>query len=146
MTQQKDGRKPLMCEQDIAARLINWGMCQRGRSGGAMVARETRRSSPYGGQGYQCMTAVVCGMLKAAAKGPSGGIPTQSRLDFGDASTINLAWQKLSPRHRLLLRDLYVLDRPVYVICRELNIRHWPGIHWNRELAVAQQAIEAAVQ
>lgn len=131
-----------MCEQDIETRLINWGLCQRGRGGGSMAARETRRSSPYGGQGYTCMTDVVCNIMRAAAKGPAGGRTTQSKFDFEDAATINRAWQRVGPRHRLLLRDLYALGRPVNVICRELSIKHWPGIHWNREVSAAWDAIE----
>lgn len=137
-------KKP-MASQDIATRLDNWGLCQRGKGGGTMSARETRRSSKGGGGGMACMTDVVCTMLRVAAKGPPGGYTGQSRLDFVDADTINRAWQQLGPRHRMLLRDLYALCRPVNVICRELDIRHWPASHWKRELVMAQQAIEQFV-
>ena len=129
-------------KRDIGSRLINWAMCQRGRGGGSMSARETRRSSGNGGGGYTCMTEVVCNILRAAAKGPRGGVTSQSRLDFDDAATINRAWQRLVARHRLLLRDFYVLGRPPHILCRELNIKHWPASHWNRELREAQEAIE----
>lgn len=127
----------------IEKRLENWGLCQRGKGGGSMSTRETRRSSPYGGGGYQCMTNVVCNIMKEAAHGPKGGAPSQSKLDFIDAAIINDAWAALGPRHRLLLRDLYALGRPVNVICRELNIRHWPASHWKRELLEAHAAIQA---
>lgn len=133
-----------MSDRDIATRLENWGLCQRGRGGGSMRTRETR--SGYGGGGYKCMTDVVCTILRDAAKGPRGGSTAQSKLDFKDAGTINDAWLRLGVRHRLLLRDLYALGRPVNVICRELSIKHWPAIHWQRELRAAQDAIEGKVK
>lgn len=139
-------QKEPMQTQDIAKRLDNWGLCQRGKGGGSMSTRETRRASPYGGQGYRCMTDVVCTIMRAAAQGPAGGPTSQSKLDFEDAATINRAWAALGPRHRILLRDLYALGRPVNVICRELNIKHWPALHWRRELHEAHEAIAAIVR
>lgn len=136
--------KIAMANRCIADRLDNWGLCQRGRGGGSMSTRETRRSSPYGGQGYKCMTDVVCNILKEAASGPRGGSASQSKLDFDDAATINRAWARLGARHRLLLRDFYALGRPPHILCRELSIKHWPASHWNRELLQAQEAIEDA--
>jgi hypothetical protein len=134
-----------MSQQGIEARLHNWALCQRGRSGGGMVARETRRSA-YGGGGYTCMTNVVCNIMRQAAKGPTAAPTVQSKLDFEDAQRINSAWQRLGPRHRLLLRDHYVLARATNVICRELNIKHWPVGHFNRELFAAQEAIDGIVK
>ena len=130
--------------RSIVTRLENWAACQRGRSGGGgvMSSKETRRSSPYGGQGYKCMTDVVCNIMRQAMNGPTGGRTGHSRLNFDDAAVIQSAWQRLSIRHQLLLKDLYVLDKSVNTICRQLNIKHTPGYHWNRELAAAQQAIE----
>lgn len=127
----------------IDQRLANWGHCQRGRTGGSMSARETRRSSPYGGQGYRCMTAVVCTLMREATSGPTGGPTAQARLDFADAATVHAAWMTLDPRTKLLLRDFYVLNTQPHVICRALNIQHWPGTHWLRELRGAQNAILA---
>lgn len=129
----------------IDARLENWGFCQRGRGGGSMSTRETRRTSPYGGQGYKCMTDVVCNLMKEAAYGPKGGAASQAKLDFDDAATINLAWLQLGPRHKTLLRDHYALARPVNVICREMDIKHWPAHHFKRELKAAQDAVDALV-
>ena len=137
-------QKPDVSGKDIAKRLENWGLCQRGKGGGSMAARETRRSA-YGGSGYTCMTNVVCNIMRAAAHGPAGGSASQSRLDFDDAATINRAWSALGPRHRLLLRDFYALGRPPHILCRELGIKHWPASHWNRELHTAQEAIAALV-
>jgi hypothetical protein len=129
-----------MSDKDIASRLVNWGLCQRGRGGGSMSTRETRRMS-RGGGGLVCMTAVVITLMRQAAHGPAGGATMQSNLDFHDAEVINRAWLRLGVRHKLLLRDLYALGRPVNVICRELSIKHWPASHWQRELLAAQDAI-----
>lgn len=134
-----------MEDLDIGRRLENWGHCQRGKGGGSMMARETRRVSPYGGQGYQCMTNVVCTLMREAASGPVGGAATQSKLDFADAATINAAWLVLPTRQKLLLRDFYALGRPVNVICREMSIKHWPASHWQRELGAAHAAIESVI-
>ena len=136
-------QKEQMAGKEIGKRLDNWGLCQRGKGGGSMSTRETRRVSPYGGGGYQCMTNVICNLMKEAAQGPKGGAASQSKLDFDDAATINDAWSRLEHRHRLLLRDYYALARPVNVICRELSIKHWPATHWQRELLAAQSAIAA---
>jgi hypothetical protein len=138
-------QKTPMCDMPIATRLDNWGLCQRGKGGGVMAARETRRASPYGGQGYQCMTLVACNALRNRALGPAPGKTAQSKLDFKDAERIQDAWRRLSIKHQLLLKDLYVLDKSVNTICRQLNIKHTPGFHWNRELAAAQDAIEDIV-
>jgi hypothetical protein len=136
-------QKPNMEDLNIDKRLENWGYCQRGKGGGSMTTRETRRVSPYGGQGYRCMTNVVCTLMREAASGPAGGAATQSKFDFADAATINSAWQQLATRYKLLLRDFYVLARPVNVICREMSIKHWPASYWQRELRAAQTAIES---
>lgn len=140
----KQKEKIPVAQQGIEARLINWGLCQRGRGGGSMRAKQTR--SGHGGGGYQCMTDAVCNMLRIAATGPKGSAASQAQLDFTDSKCIQDAWQRLPPRPRLLLRDLYALGRPVNVICRELSIKHWPAIHWQRELARAQEAIDDLVR
>jgi hypothetical protein len=139
-------QKPEAEQLTIDQRLANWGHCQRGRTGGSMSARETRRSSPYGGQGYRCMTAVVCTLMREATSGPTGGPSAQARLDFADAARVHAAWMTLDPRTKLLLRDFYVLNTQPHVICRALNIRHWPGSHWLRELRSAQDAIQLIVE
>lgn len=133
--------KQPVADMGIVARLENWGWCQRGRTGGAMISKETRSTSPYGGQGYKCMTNTVCTIMREAANGPAPSRTAQSRLDFNDAAIIQSAWQKLSIRHQLLLKDLYVFDKAVNTICRQLTIRHTPGHHWNSELKSAQDAI-----
>lgn len=135
-------QKISMTDRGIDTRLENWGLCQRGKGGGSMSTRETRRISPYGGSGYQCMTNVICNLMREAAHGPKGGAASQAKLDFGDAALINAAWLLVGVRHRMLLRDFYALGRPVNVICRELSIQHWPASHWKNELAGAQEAVK----
>lgn len=132
-----------MAQRGIVARLVNWGWCQRGRSGGVMTARETRRSA-YGGGGYTCMTNVVCNIMKEAASGPRPGKTVQSQMDFDDAAKIQRAYQRLSVRHQMLLKNLYVYGQSPNAICRQLSIRHTPGGHWNSALREAQEAIEDA--
>lgn len=138
-------RQPIkqpMSERDLITRLFNWGACQRGKPGGSMVARETRRSS-YGGQGYKCMTDVICTMLRDAAHGPRGGSYTSSKLDFDDSRTIQAAWAKLTLRSQTLLKHHYVLERTWYVICRELDIKHWPARHFDKALEGARDEMES---
>lgn len=134
-----------MADREIDKRLENWGLCQRGKGGGSMSTRETRRTSPYGGGGYQCMTNVVCNLMKEAAYGPAGGAASQAKLDFADAATINSAWLRLDVRNKLLLRDFYALARAPNGICRELSIKLWPASHWQRALRAAQEAIQEIV-
>lgn len=110
-----------------------------------MAARETRCSSPHAGQGYRCMTEVVCSIMRMAAAGPVYNRKISARLDFTDAAEVQDAWRQLGPRHRVLLRDVYVLERAVPTLCRELNIRHWPASHFHRELQNAQEAIDKIV-
>jgi hypothetical protein len=139
------GERLPMCFMDIATRLENWGACQRGRSGGKMASKETRQTSPYGGQGYKCMTDVVCNIMRLAAHGPVGGASTQAKFDFGDSETVNAAWQKCEVRHSLILKYYYVYSKPDFVICRELDIKQWPATHFKRELLAAQLAIQKLI-
>jgi hypothetical protein len=138
-------QKPSTTPPTIEQRLVNWGHCQRGKGGGSMSTRETRRLSPYGGQGYQCMTNVVCNLMREAASGPVGGLASQAKLDFADSAVVNAAWLMLGYRNKLLLRDLYMLDRRPAAICRVLSIRLWPTSHWMRELEAAHQAIQKII-
>lgn len=120
-------------------------MCQRGRSGGMIRTRETRNTSPYGGQGYKCMTAVVINNMRQAAQGPAIGTRVQSQLDFHDAMIIDRAWRRIEHdqyKHKMLLRNFYVLGHSPNAICRNLDIKHWPASHWNRALQAACEAIE----
>lgn len=129
--------------KDIGARLENWGKCQRtGSGGGVMHARETRSPSPYGGSGYQCMTGVVCNIMKMAANGPAGG-GRRSDLDYHDAAVIERAWVRLPIRPKMMLRLCYVLNSSPEYICRVMKIRRRPASDFTEELRAAQAAIES---
>jgi hypothetical protein len=131
--------------KSIQARLENWGRCQRGATGGGMRAKETRSVSPYGGQGYKCITAVVCNILASGAVGKDGRTSTRSNLDFNDSEVITKAWLQMPDRQKTLLKWVYALNAPVLVICRRLEIRHWPASHFSRELKSAENIIQRIV-
>jgi hypothetical protein len=132
--------------KSILDRLDNWGRCQRGASGGRMRAKETRSVSPYGGQGYKCMTAVVCNILASAVVGEAGlHNSVRSNLDFADSEIITGAWLKMADRQKTLLKLVYVLNSPVFIICRKLDIRVWPESHFRRELKSAENIIQQII-
>lgn len=132
--------------KSIRERLENWGRCQRGASGGRMRAKETRSVSPYGGQGYKCMTAVVCNILASAATGDAGWHNSnRSYLDFTDSDIVTNAWMQMSDRQKTLLKLTYALNSPVFVICRKLDIRVWPESHFRRELKSAENIIQQII-
>ncbi len=87
------------------------------------------------------MTGVVCNIMRMHAEGPKGGAATQSKLDFSDSATITEAWLICKVRHKTILKDFYALGRPVHILCRELDIKHWPASHWKKELLDAQNSI-----
>jgi hypothetical protein len=128
-------------------RLEIWGRFQRGgafKTGGTMSARETRSVSPYGGQGYQCMTAVVCNILASAAAGPAGwsesnrGGAKLNKNQHADVALITSAWLRLPERPKLVIKHAYVLNSPPVVICRKLLIPFFPASHFKRELDAAE--------
>lgn len=69
----------------------------------------------------------------------------RSEVARAQLAPVNAAWLQLGTRYKLLLRDFYVLERPVNVICREQSIKHWPASHWRLELNAAQLAIKALI-
>lgn len=128
-------------------RLENWGKYQRGgnRAGaGGMHAKETRSASPYGGQGYKCMTGVICNILAASATGPAGwqrgGAPMTS-VEIADAKLVTLAYITLKERAKDILRWCYVQNAQPAVICRKLGIQAWPASVFKRELEMAEANI-----
>lgn len=133
-----------MMFSSLKQRLENWGKCQRGGAGGGLVrAKETRSASPYGGQGYKCMTGVICNMLETAATGPAGWRPMKSELlDRDDAKIVTSAWVRLSERPKAILKWCYILNKPPGEICRHLGIRQWPASHFKAELIAAEDAIQ----
>lgn len=138
-----------MAKNSIRERLENWGMFQRAgtHTGGAgMRAKETRSASPYGGQGYKCMTSVICNMLATSATGPAGWRETRhgaamTSEEIADAKLVSGAWVRLSERPKSMLKWCYVLNKPPGEICRHLGIRAWPASHFKAELHAAEVAI-----
>lgn len=132
--------------KSIRDRLENWGRCQRGAAGGGMRAKETKSVSPYGGQGYKCMTAVVCNILASAAVGDAGWHNTnRSNLDFADSEIITKAWLEMPDRPKTILKWVYALNSPVQVVCRRLEIRHWPASHFRAALKSAENIIQRII-
>jgi hypothetical protein len=139
-------KKPVdVSGKGIRERLENWGKFQRGGSGGgsAVRAKETRTASPYGGQGYQCMTGVICNLLATAANGQTGWKPvSRSTVDVDDAKRITMAFIRLNPRQQSILKWCYVFNAQPQVICRRLGIRAWPASHFLGELRSAENTIQ----
>lgn len=127
-------------------RLENWGRYQRGgnRAGaGGMRAKETRSASPYGGQGYKCMTGVICNILATSATGPSGWKQTtpMTSAEISEAKLVTLAYITLKERSKEMLRWCYVLNAQPAVICRKIGIPTWPASNFKRELETAEAEI-----
>lgn len=130
----------------LRERLENWGKCQRsgGRpgSGQVMPAKETRRPGS-GGQGYKCMTEVICNGLRMAAEGERAWNGDRSKLDYEDAYKVNAAWVMLKDRQKTMLKLCFVDNEPPNVICRKLNILHWPAEHFKDEFYTSMDAMGA---
>lgn len=113
-----------------------------------MRAKETRSASPYGGQGYKCMTGIICNVLATSATGPAGWRETRKdsramvTAEIEDAKAVTAAWVRLPERQKSMLRWCYVLNKPPAEICRRLGIRQWPASHFKAELFAAENAIE----
>lgn len=67
-----------------------------------------------------------------AARGPYDAI---------DAAKIEAAWRRLEPRHKELLRMVYLWHAGREVVCRRLRIPRHPRSHYDLELAATQRAL-----
>jgi len=67
-----------------------------------------------------------------AARGPYDAI---------DAAQIEAAWRYLDPRHKELLRMVYLWHAGREVVCRRLHIPRHPRSRYDLELASAQHAL-----
>lgn len=67
-----------------------------------------------------------------AARGPREPI---------DAAKIEAAWRCLEPRHKELLRMVYLWHAGREVVCRRLQIPRYPRSLYELELASAQRAL-----
>lgn len=132
-----------MTERTIQDRLNNWGKCQRGGSGGAMSAKETRSGS---GSGGGCMTDVICTMMRQAANGGAASSGMRSDADHADAELVNRAWQQLRAEPKALLKWYYVHNKNPSEICRRLEIKHYPRSIFDNALGSAEDAIEGIMR
>lgn len=67
-----------------------------------------------------------------AARGPHDPI---------DAAKVEAAWRCLEPRHKELLRMVYLWHAGREVVCRRLRIPRYPRSRYDLELASARQAL-----
>jgi hypothetical protein len=58
-----------------------------------------------------------------------------------DAAKIEAAWMRLDPRHKDLLRMVYLWHAGREVVCRRLRIPRHPRSRYELELASARQAL-----
>lgn len=61
--------------------------------------------------------------------------------DSVDAAKIEAAWRYLEPRHKELLRMVYLWHAGRDVVCRRLRIPRHPRSRYDLELALAQRAL-----
>lgn len=73
------------------------------------------------------------------------GNASRGPYDAGDAMRITRAWQTLSPRHRDLLKMVYLWRADREVICRRLRIERRPREELNVQLAEACEALAHAI-
>ncbi|WP_186058882.1 hypothetical protein [Burkholderia gladioli] len=100
-------------------RLENWKRAEAGRGGSG--GRDTLVASIYF---------------------PSvGGLSVDATLDVADAAAVEAAIRRLDPRHRDLLRMLYLWNAKPEFICRRLRIKVWPARHFELETAKARRAL-----
>jgi hypothetical protein len=69
------------------------------------------------------------------------GNASRGAYDPVDAARITKAWRTLHPRHRDLLRMVYLWHAPREVVCRRLRIPRRPVQCFESELAAARAAL-----
>ncbi|KFX63315.1 hypothetical protein A8H39_18790 [Paraburkholderia fungorum] len=72
-----------------------------------------------------------------AARGPYDPI---------DAAMIEAAWRRLEPRHKELLRMVYLWHAGREVVCRRLRIPRHPRNRYDLELASARNALACLLE
>lgn len=70
----------------------------------------------------------------------------RSIYDPDDGLRVDAAWRRLDPRHRELLRMIYVWKAGREVACRRLKIRRHPPHFFELEFAGAKSAIEKLLE
>ncbi|WP_028203767.1 hypothetical protein [Paraburkholderia nodosa] len=74
------------------------------------------------------------------------GNASRGAYDPVDAARITNAWQTLQPRHREILRMVYVWHAAHEVICRRLHIPRRPAQRFELALAAARAALARALK
>ncbi|CAM2197875.1 RNA polymerase sigma factor 70 region 4 type 2 domain-containing protein [Paraburkholderia kururiensis] len=73
------------------------------------------------------------------------GNAARGAYDAVDAAGLTRAWRTLQPRHREMLRMVYLWRADREVVCRRLHIPRRPSLQFDRELAVARAALVQAL-
>lgn len=74
------------------------------------------------------------------------GNAARGAYDPVDAARITKAWETLHPRHRDMLRMVYLWHADQEVICRRLRIPRRPAQRFALELAAARAALSRALE
>lgn len=74
------------------------------------------------------------------------GNAARGAYDPVDAARITKAWETLHPRHRDMLRMVYLWRANREVICRRLHIPRRPAQRFELELAAARAALARALE
>lgn len=73
------------------------------------------------------------------------GSTTRGAHDPADAARVTKAWRTLQPRHRDILRMVYLWHASREVICRRLRIPRRPAQCFELEFAAARTALARAL-
>ncbi|SEA60200.1 hypothetical protein [Paraburkholderia sartisoli] len=73
------------------------------------------------------------------------GNASRGAYDPVDAARVTNAWLTLHPRHREMLRMVYLWQAGREVVCRRLRIPRWPAQRFDLELAAARSALGQAL-
>lgn len=74
------------------------------------------------------------------------GRSNRGAYDPGDAERVTRAWRTLQPRHREVLRMVYLWHASREVVCRRLKIVRHPRHLFDLELCVARSALARALE
>lgn len=73
------------------------------------------------------------------------GNASRGAYDPVDAAHVTNAWMTLHPRHRKMLRMVYLWHAGREVVCRRLRIPRWPAQRFDLELEAARSALAQAL-